>query len=66
MYSSGKFLVPMTIVGAAWDAERAVPASPPRTIATPNEMAKAAFAALRVCFLITAPPFRVPLQEPGP
>ena len=56
MYSSEKFLVPITIVGAAWVDDRAVPANPPRTIATPNEMAKAALAALRVCFLITAPP----------
>src|SRR5947209_7306228 len=57
MYSSGKFLVPITIVGPDFVAGRAVPAAPPRTIATPKEIANAAFAALRVCFLITSTPF---------
>src|SRR5579862_6401487 len=57
MYSSGKFLVPITIVGLAMVAGRADPANSPITIATPREIANAAFAALRVCFLITGAPF---------
>ena len=66
MNSSGKFLVPIVIVGVAWVAGRAVPANPPKTIATPNEMAKAALAARRVCFLITAPPFGFPCPSLDP
>ncbi len=48
-----KFFVPMTIVGAAALCFVAAVADPPKRIATPSEMAKAAFAARRVCFLIT-------------
>src|ERR1700758_2763599 len=66
MYSSPKFFVPMTIVGAAVGDERAAPAEPPRMIATPNEMANAALAALRVCLRITATPFETGQLSPGP
>ena len=58
MYSSGKFLVPMTIVGPAdWAGRAKAAANKPRTIATPSEIANAALAALRVCLRITATPF---------
>src|SRR6478752_472956 len=60
MYSSVKFLVPSLIVGCAAGAETAPAANPPNTMATPNEMQKAAFTARRVCLRITSPPF------PGP
>ena len=59
MYSSGKFFVPITIVGPAFGAERAVPANSPITIATPSETANAALAVRLVCFLIKASPFVV-------
>src|SRR6266550_6136210 len=57
MYSSGKFFVPIKIVGPALAAGRAEPANRPRTIATPREIANAALAALRVCLRITGAPF---------
>ena len=59
MNSSGKFFVPISIVGPAFGAERAVPANNPITIATPSETANAAFAVRLLCFLIKATPFMV-------
>src|SRR5437868_6394391 len=56
MNSSVKFLLPTIIVGLACGVAEATAAVPPKTIATPNEIANAAFAARRVCFLIMGPP----------
>ncbi len=55
MNSSVKFLFPTVIVGFACGFAEATAAAPPKTIATPNEIANAAFAARRVCFLIMRP-----------
>ncbi len=61
MNSSGKFFVPMMMVGLAVDfacAGRAkTAANKPMTIATPREIANAALAARLVCLRITAAPF---------
>jgi hypothetical protein len=57
MYCSGKFLVPM-MSGVACDRlSPAVAAAtvPPRIIATPSAIAKAALAARRVCLRIMLP-----------
>src|SRR5215472_4291365 len=56
MNSSVKFLLPTVIVGFACGFAEATAAVPPKTIATPNEIANAAFAALRVCFRIMGTP----------
>src|SRR5665647_1575556 len=53
MYCSVKFLVPIVTVGPAAALCLAAVAVPPKRSATPIEMAKAAFAARRVCFLNT-------------
>src|SRR6476620_4415087 len=64
MYSSVKFLVPSLIVGCAAGAETAPAANPPNTMATPNEMQKAAFTARRVCLRITSPSLPGPRVDP--
>src|SRR5579872_4878992 len=56
MNSSVKFLLPTTIVGFACGFAEAAAVLPPKTIATPNEIANAAFAARRVCLRIMLPP----------
>ena len=56
MNSSVKFLLPTITVGFAFGFAEATAAVPPKTIATPNEIAKAAFAARRVCLRIMFPP----------
>src|SRR2546421_5184653 len=60
MYSSPKFFVPRTTVVPAECAGRAnAAANKPIRIATPSEIANAAFAARRVCLRITSTPFEL-------